>query len=523
MHAKSLIPILLVCLAARSPALSPEGKKTGEELVTNLKEEMKALAGDDQNQNEIAAIRQYLRQVQNALGQESDRQIPSLLENYGNYEPTEKVTGCVEALTRSIKDDVERKTQTIIDELEGTLAAAAQSVARADAPADLDKMILSLSRNRFNNDNGDSYNSSDPTLRALMSELGTARQFVTTWQDYLQASNSGNRAQAVQALRNLSNQEKTLVPRSQIIARIEFEQADEDEVAKLLAQVGKLDDMKEAIRKLTRLSAGNRSSGTENPAPREALQTLIRLEKAYREHLAGLPVNVEVIQSSAESGERGALVDFTTLRASLLLLVLPRALDLPDGFLPAEGESVAGFLARAMEDARHREDIAGGLRIAAIRQTLVRSANFSDKEMEALRDYAAGASQLAASQHLMAVVSLQKALKSGSDLIPAARAGEMLETIRKDHPAEYEQGMMEFLTPRPTPEFDYSRMPFRPPYMPGMRFPDGDPRNPGGTTIVLPVPGKDGSKETPKPAATPTEGGKPPEPGKPSPQAPPPP
>ena len=62
--------------------------------------------------------------------------------------------------------------------------------------------------------------------------------------------------------------------------------------------------MKEAIRKLTRLMGGSRSSSSENTGSREALQTLARLEKTYREHLAGLPVNVEVLRSPDDTDDR---------------------------------------------------------------------------------------------------------------------------------------------------------------------------------------------------------------------------
>lgn len=509
MQTKKLIPLLLVCLAARSFALSPEGRKSGEDLVATLKEEINALDGGDGNENDLAAIRQYLRQVQNALALDSNRQIVQLLENHGNYEPTEKVAKIVESISQAIKEETTQKTRAIISDLETALATAAETVARAEEPEDLDKVIALLSRNRFNNDDGESYNSNNPTLRSLMSELSSARQFVTGWQDYLQASNTGNTAKAVQSLRNLSSQEKSLMPRSQIIARIEFELEDDDKVDKILNQVKKPDEMRDAIRKLNRLLGGSRSSSTENAGPREALQTLVKLERTYREHLAGLPVNVEVLQSPADTGVG---MDSTQLRAALLLMVLPRALDLPEGFVPAAGEAVDSFLSRAIDDAKRREDTATALRIGSVLQSIMRSANFSDKEMAALRDYAAGRNQVAAGQYLLAVVSLQQALKAGSDLVPAAKAGELLETVRKEHPVEFEQGMMEFLTPRSAPEFDYSRMPYRNYAPPHMRYPDGDPIKPGGTTIILPVPGREEIKATPKPAeAVPAAGEKLPE------------
>ena len=60
-------------------------------------------------------------------------------------------------------------------------------------------------------------------------------------------------------------------------------------------------------------------------------------------------------------------------------------LDLPEGLVPAAGEAVDAFLARTIEDAKRRDDAAAVLRVSTVRQSLMRSANFSDKEIEALR------------------------------------------------------------------------------------------------------------------------------------------
>jgi len=504
MRAKNLIPLFLACLAASSSALTPEGQKAGEELTAALNAEMKALGADQENRNEVMAIRQYLRMVQAALGQENNRQLAQMLNNFGEYEPGEKVKECVKTLGATLKEESEKKTRTTISEMEALLSTASETVVRAEEPEDLDKLIVSLSRKTRYNDDGESYN--DPTIRNLLSEISSARQFVTAWQDYLQASDSGDTAQATQSLRNLAGQDKPLIPRSQIIARLEFEKADETEISKVLDQVKGLDDMKDAILKLGRMLAGSRNSGMESPGSRETLQTLAKMEKTYREHLAGLPVNVEVLQTPNDSSERGTTYDFTPLRASLLLLVLPRALDLPAELRPTQGETVAGFLTRATADATRRDDTAAAVRIATMRQTITRSSTLNGSEVEAARNYSAGLRQLEAKQYLLAVVSLQKALQSGSDLIPAVKVGEMLDAIYKDHPKEFEQGMVEYLTPNPTPQFDYSRMPYRNYMSPGMRFMDGDPRRQdGGTTIVLPVPGKVETKDQPKPASTANE------------------
>ncbi|MEO5912848.1 MAG: hypothetical protein ABIS50_01355 [Luteolibacter sp.] len=503
MTSGKLIPLLILTLAARSSALSEEAKKAGDELVTTLQEEMKNLAVGDDEEHQAGSLKQFIRQIQAGLAQDNSRVLEQTLDNFGNYEPSKKAQEGLAALKKSIKDEQQQKTQEMITELQGILDSAREKITRATEPEELDKVIVSLSRNRFNNiGESQGYDSNDAALRSLLSELGNARQFVTSWQDYLQASISGNTSQASQSLRNLASQETTLIPRSQIIARLEFEKASGDEIAKIIEGVKTLDDMKPALLKLSKMQGSNRSSGSDNAELRETIQTLSRLEKSYREFRAGLPVNVEVLcVTTPSSFETTGKMEFVELRAALLLMVLPRCLDLPEGFQPTPGENVDLFLDRAMKEANSREDTAACKRIKEVRQLIAQSNNVSGREVDNLRDYEAGKKQLAAGQYLLAVVSLQNALKSGSDLIPAAKTGEMLALIQKDHPKEYEQGMMEFLTPRPTPEYDYSRMPYRN-YMPyPSRFMDGDPRGQGGTTLVLPIPAKESAPE--KPATTP--------------------
>jgi len=487
MNAKNLIPLLVLCLAVRCPALDEEGTRIGDELVTTLQEEMKELAGADGDNNEAAAVRNYIRQVQAALTQENSRSAEQLLSNLGNYDPTAEVRKRIDALRKALKDELRANTDAVISELKVILEVAREKVSRAAEPEELDKILESLSQNRFTNGrNSEGYDSNDATIRGLLSEMSSARQFVTSWQDYLQASNGGNVAQATQSLQNLASQEITLIPRSQIIARLEFEKASGAEAAKITGRIASLGDMKAAIEKLSAMAGNSRSSSSDNAQLRATLQNLARLEKTYREFLAGLPVNVEVLYQSSDSSDMVANLDFIQLRADLLLLVFPRYLDLPDEFQAMKGETVDHFLKRAIDDATARTDTAACRRIKDIGMLLVKSGTFRQNDLDALHDYAAGQSQLAAGQHLLAVVSLQKALAAGNELIPAVKAGEMLQAIKDKHPEEYEKGMMEFLTPRPTPEFDYSRMPYR-----GYRPSYPGSRDERGTTVVLPVPSKD--------------------------------
>lgn len=487
---------MLVCLAAHARAFDEKTTRIADELVTTMQAEMKDLAGDDGDKDQMLALNQFLRQVKAAVAQGDGRSLDQYLNNIGNYEPSKKVQDGLDALRKAVQQEYEDNTGAVIAELRGLLAQAQETVTRAAEPEELDKLLASLSRNQTSIIAGSqNYNSNDATVRALQSELNDARQFATSWQDYLHASNAGDSSSAVQALKTLAGRDNPLIPRSSIIARMDFERVSSDEIAKITGSISSLDGIKGALAKLSSMLGSSRSSSSDNSELREAVRSLARLETTYREFLAGLPVNLEVIYQSSNSSDPSGAEDFVTLRASLLLLVLPRCLDLPDSFQAENGESVDHFLKRAMADAEDRAATGTARRIQDIRLNFLRSSTFNQRDIEALGDHAAGLSRLAAGQHALAVVSFQKALASGSDLIPAASTGEVLANIKQQHPEEFAQGMMEFLTPRPTPEYDYSRMPYRN-YM-GPRFRDGDPRNKGGTTVVLPVPAKDAAPEEP--------------------------
>ncbi len=483
------IPLLLVCFAAHARAFDEITTRVADDLVTTMQTEIKVLAGADGDNDQANALRQYLRQVKAAVTQGNGRSLDQYLDNLGNYEPSEKVQQGIEALKKAVGQEYENNTQAVIAELRGVIGQAQENVARAAEPEELDKVLAALSQTRTstNNDN-QRYDANDTTVRALQSELNEARQFVTTWQDYLQASNAGNTNGALQSLKNLAGRDSSLMPRSKIIARMDFERVDSDEISKITGSISSLEGMKDGLAKLTALLGPSRSSSSDNMELREAVRTLGRLETTYREFLAGLPVNPEVLYHPNSSNETSGSADFITQRSELMLLVLPRCLDLPMGFAAEKGETVDHLLMRALDDAENRSDPATARRILDVRMNLIKSSTFHQRDTDALGDHAAGLSQLAAGQFALAVVSFQKALASGSDLIPATSTGETLTKIKQEHPEEYEQGMMEFLTPRPTPEYDYSRMQYRNYLSARSR----DRRGTGGATVV---PAKDTASE----------------------------
>jgi len=453
MKAKILIPLLLLCLATSSPALSPEGKEAYGELVAKLNNEIEELAVHaDDNQNEILSLRQYLRQLDNALAQQNNRNIIQILSNFGNFVPSAKVQKALDSFQNALENETAANTRAYIAELEGILTKAADTLHHAEKPEDLDKILDSLNRNQFRNDGEEDFDGNDPTVRRLVNEISGARQFVAAWQDYIQASNAGNIEQSIQSLRNLAQQETTLVPRSQILARIAFEQGGDEEFAKLLEEIPTLDDMREGIRKMSKRKTGGSRGFEYGSEQQEIFTTLKRIDTTYRDFLAGMPVRAETFQQSNDPSEATALPAIVKLRADLLRLTLPRMLELPADTLLKENENIDNFMTRATHEAVRRDDIAAAIRIRDMRQYIFRTSSQADKDSEALSGYYSARQQIEAKQWMPAVISLHETLKSGCSFIPAAKVGELLEAIRKEHPEDYKQGMDEFLSSGSTPD-----------------------------------------------------------------------
>jgi len=446
MKAKNLIPFFLLCLATSSLAISPEGEEAYGELVKQLNDELEGLAvNPDDNQNEILSVRQYLRQLENSLAQKNNRNIIQLLDNLGNFTPSAKVQKSLDSFKKALENENAAKTRAYITKLEGILTKAADALQTADTPESLDKTLDALNRNQFQNNGDEDFDGNDPTVRRLVNELSSARQFVAAWQDYIQASNGGNLQQSQQSLRNLSQQETTLIPRSQILARIAFEQGTVEQTAKILEETTSLDGMRDAIDKMSRQTGGTHGFDSGS-GQQEIFTTLKQLDATYRDFIAGFPVQPEIFQKSSYPSIATGIPAIVKLRADLLRLTLPRMLELPADTLLEENEEIEPFLTLATHEAVRRDDIAAAIRIRDMRQYILRSSSSADKDIETLSGYSAAHLQIEAKQWMLAVVSLQETLKSGCEFIPAAKVGELLETIGKEHPEEYKQGMDEFLS-----------------------------------------------------------------------------
>jgi hypothetical protein len=512
MHPRLLAPLIFFGLAVHSSALDEETKKAADELVASIKEDIKSLAENDLDGNRNYSLKQQLHQFQAVLANSPDRQVLQLIDSFAPSLSSEKSQQALTALRRAIREEQQRKSAELVARLEKLLEEARAQVLAATEPEQLDVILDQLSsteRHPF----GDEFGSerSDSKIQNVLSRIGTAKQFVTNWQDYLQAKKANSPAQALQSLQNLSQREGSMIPRSQILKRMEAERFDPESIAKTLDGIETLDALKPALQKLSRFQHSSSNYGSNSNAMlRDSIQAVSRLEKAYRELEAGLPVNLELFYLPPDNSDTANLPNLVQLRAEIILKALPRYLDLADSMTAKDGESVDQFLNRALADALQRGDIAASRRITATVQLLSRTSRFNGNDLKALQDFAAGNHQTAAGQFKLAVYSLLNALKAGSELLPPAKVGSQLDAIKMEHPKQYEEGMALFLAMPPVDEDGGRRNPMLREMEARMRLQGSQLPSRGGTSVVLPIPPQEPAPQVPppneKPATPPAPG-----------------
>ena len=410
-------------------------------------------------QHRPEAGRMYLAQLRNTLARGEPAQIEEMLNQISVYFTSDAVKNEAESLAAELRKEREAKEAAQIAELNTAIQHASDAVRGAKTPADLDAVLMELTKFREQREN--SYGS--PMLRAALNKAQSAQQFVTRWQDYLAGLDAGNIEAATNALQNISNTNETaaLVPRSEVLAKIQALKNSDvplrksaggeraispaERLDEIMAKTKTLDDVDAALKALRKLQSETRSqSYTSNDPVVATASALNSIEKTYREYLAGFPTSLDTPQSG-NSAESPAVIP---LKTELLLLVLPRSLNLPANVKPNPGEAVQSFLERIADAAKDRGDAALLSRVRDAQRLLFRGQSVTDS-VNAFHLLTAAQNQEAAGQWMLAVDSYQDALKNGGDAIPAKTVGERLAAIKEAHPKEFEQGMERFLNPPP--------------------------------------------------------------------------
>ena len=293
----------------------------------------------------------------------------------------------------------------------------------------------------------------DQEAQSQMARLSSAYRFVAQWQDYLSARNSGNIQLAQQTLQNILNNqgngEGALVPRSEILARnVELATGAKPpspatpappppvDEATIIASIKSLDDIETAVKALKATDPNNQS---------QTVNTLSQIAGAYAASKAGMPETLEF--TPVNYANYSPAPELERVRAMALRYLLPRYLGAKA--LPVNpDEPVADYLNRSIDDAASRQDWVLLQRIILAETKITRP----QVQGSGPRIFLGALNQEMAGQYASAVFSYSNALRDPDELLPAKVAGDRLAAIKKDHPAEYEEGMkMVNNPPSPSP------------------------------------------------------------------------
>lgn len=391
----------------------------------------------------IGLLRMHIEQkdYENAL---------QLLAQSGGFQKTEAVRKAVSELIASLRKEQEALKNAAVERVTSALKRAADAVKTAKAPADFDAVIQELGTLKNQQESRGYRSSADfDEAQRLRRQVEGSYRFVASWQEYLAAQASGNADRVRDVLRDLSRQDVFLVPRSEILAKLQepapvaksgdpsLEATAEAFAAKQIAKTQGLEGMGNLLATLRAANDSNRNNRPQGWGDlNRYVQELSEMEHGYREFQAGFPVNTNLFKSIGQAPS--ALLP---LKNQLLLLVLPRFIKAPDALKPKENETVEAYLSRVQEEAKSEGDVDLALRARQAQRRIQQHEYRLNYEIDVINQTQAAKNQEAAGNYALAVISYHNALKTGNDLAPVKWILKRLDEIKKNHPKEYKEGM----------------------------------------------------------------------------------
>ncbi|MFY8216671.1 MAG: hypothetical protein ACOVMP_08730 [Chthoniobacterales bacterium] len=494
---KHSLPLIIVFLTLGTlfPAFGELTTKAAidelEAAMTNEAEEAESGSGYDGRREAIIYQMSAAMDEPNAM-----MNFSGISSQVSSHFKSQAVKTALANLRESVRAEEEKKLRTTLGELQALVDTARESVNSSKTPADLDATIEKLQSSR-NRERVEGMRSQE--IQMVNQQVEQSLQFLIQWQNYLAAQASGNVRQAQESLRSLSNSNTiSLIPRSEILKLLAaLERPDSsgntanklsitDAADAILAKTDTLEKLSGSIKELRAIQS-DQNQYSRNDSLLPLIQALASIDRTYQDHKAGLTTSIETYQQFQL--DLGADVA-SKLRRDLLLVVLPRYVGARDGTTAKTNESVQDFLTRIMAEAKQRGDVAVGMRARETLRLLNRGQSISNADYVGVGSLISGQNQEAAGQFMLAVISYQNALKSGSDLVPAELIGERLRAIESANPAEYEAGMTRFLAPPPVVPYPQDRP------MGGRPRPDAMP-TPAPALLIPPAP-----VSSPSPSAT---------------------
>lgn len=447
--------ISLIGLQALAGEVDDNLKKLETALQKSAKEQETKGAPENELKANLFLNTETLPRLRGCISEGNLHGAIEILQQFNNFsipEETRKNSQkAADDLLATLRKDQETRGIAAAAKIEETLKHAADVVKKAKAAPDLDAVLQELASVK---NSADSRRYAEQTQTAR-SKVEPTYRFVARWQEYLAAQAAGNSENCRSILRDLANSDTLLIPRSELLAKAQEPKNSVEDAAKpersvdeiadeMIAKTKSLNNISELVKELRRLNNQRRSGNYDRSDLQSTIQTLDRMDRSYQEFQAGLGTNIDVATNSNPTP-----TSLIPLKNQLLLLVLPRYITAPPHIKPKASEGVVEFLNRVAAEAKAAGDMALASRSKEALRQMQRSSSYTSGDTAALSNFQAAQNQEIAGQYMLAVVSYQTALKSGSDTVPAKLIGERLADIKKNHPEEFEKGMERFLTPPP--------------------------------------------------------------------------
>jgi hypothetical protein len=447
----------IICVALLSTtAFAQKSAEALTQLESAIREEIvqRPSRSDPEKQGDQRLDRAYmtLTQLRPALARTQGAEVEGLLNQVLVSFSSDKVRTSVEKLRGALQKEREEKENALAEKIEAILMRTIKAVEIARAPADLDNAIRELSSVLEQRE------AMSEKTRVLVERIRNARQFTIHWQDYLDHMAAGRSDLAKKSLQE-ANQVSTanILPRSVVLARLaEFKDPKKEEaesplprLREIMAKAKSLADLPAAIEAVSEFRSASGKAASSDNAMAALYNELISIQRCYEDFLGGLPTLLQLKPANSYPVHGEAIQLAFPLKLELMRLVFPRFLRVDQ--VPRKDEPIDDYVARMMQFALEQGDPRLILRVYELRNAV--NATYQSAQLSpGLDALLAARNQEDAGQFVPAVISYQRALRLGGELVPSKAIGARLDAIKTSHPADYEAGMKLYLAkPDPAP------------------------------------------------------------------------
>lgn len=326
-------------------------------------------------------------------------------------------------------------------QFEQVLKATRETLDRATSAADIDTLLVDLSKVRPASDSnyGGTYGSG---WSELNNRIETTRRFLLRWQDYLSQLANGNGTAAKNTLTQLANDNSAdfVYPRSKILDRLNNRKA-----AESIANAGPTITISDKDFTLENLDAFAEKLSSERwvlDGMEDLLPRLNQLRLAYAQIQLGNQQSAIYLNNSG--GLRVGLYGPALARLSEQVLVRSVQLQIrpPDRIHPEERESVVQYIQRVIKAGSEAHD--WQLVYRALQSQQATAGGLGNSELGAdlagFRSFFAGLNFETAGQYTPAVRSYLASLRNAGPNLPIDEIGHRLKELKSAHPQEFEIG-----------------------------------------------------------------------------------